>query len=690
MKSYNILKNRILFQKYKLIKIIGKGAFGFVFKGINIQNNSEISIKVEKKSSLFHFLETEFNFLLILKGYGIPEIKSYGFNNNFYFLIEELLGKNLAQIYSSSKSFSLKDIAMIAIQVIDRIEFIHSKYVIHRDIKPENFLLGYDNNSIIYLIDFGMARKYKSSRTGKHLKYSLTGKLFGTFRYLSYNASRGVEQSRRDDLESIGYMLVFLRNGTLPWKGLNLKGRHVKTKYYHSLNLKKSIAPEDLCKNLPQEFAEYVRYCRNLGFEDDPNYNYLRNLFKGLLIKMRENNDSNFTWNKKLIFFWNKKSKEDNIQYHNLLRRKESSHSRLFKAIKSAFNSKEKITKRRAFKTILFFEKNNNSFVKKRSVQLLDINNKLDGCDYSKDNISFNSNCSLYNMKLSFYRDLDKTNEKNSNQKKNSINKINIKKGISSNNFQCISLRQNYNLKENNKRKINQDNIKNNKNLNIMINQNLNNSTRNITHHFTNIINNDNKLSEENSFNKNIMTKKMDNIKYKFINKRSTNSYKKGKLSLYKPNLYKSKIKKLSFCSRGNDSISGLIKKMKFSEYKPIYNNKEKSDILYNNKNNISRKIKINKSYNLFNLNKELNNMNNSLNNINKIRREEFHYKYSDNNILKYNNIYNISENMINSNSRERDKYLYNSVLSKIDNNRINFGLKSKHNSKIIYKSLKV
>ena len=186
------------------------------------------------------------------------------------------------------------------------------------------------------------------------------------------------------------------------------------------------------------------------------------------------------------------------------------------------------------------------------------------------------------------------------------------------------------------------------------------------------------------------MTKKMDNIKYKFINKRSTNSYKKGKLSLYKPNLYISKIKKLSFCSRGNDSISGLIKKMKFSEYKPIYNNKEKSDILYNNKNNISRKIKINKSYNLFNLNKELNNMNNSLNNINKIRREEFHYKYSDNNILKYNNIYNISENMINSNSRERDKYLYNSVLSKIDNNRINFGLKSKHNSKIIYKSLKV
>ena len=396
MKSYNILKNRILFKKYKFIKIIGKGAFGFVFKGINIQNNSEIAIKVEKKSSLFHFLETECNFLLILKGYGIPEIKSYGYSNNFYFLIEELLGQNLAQIYNSRKTFTLKDISMVAIQAIDRIEFIHSKYVIHRDVKPENFLLGYDNNSIIYLIDFGMARKYKSSKTGKHLKYSLTGKLFGTFRYLSYNASRGVEQSRRDDLESIGYMLVYLRNGTLPWKGLNLKGSNVKAKYHHSLDLKRFTTPEDLCKNLPQEFAEYVRYCRNLGFEDDPNYNYLRNIFKGLLIKMRENNDSNFTWNKKLILFWNKKTKKDKNQYHNLLRRKESSHSRLFKAIKESFNSKEKIRKKIKLKTNLFFEENSNSLHRKRSEQLLGINNKLDESNYSKDNISFNSNCAQY------------------------------------------------------------------------------------------------------------------------------------------------------------------------------------------------------------------------------------------------------------------------------------------------------
>ena len=113
---------------------------------------------------------------------------------------------------------------MTAIQIIDRIEYVHSKNIIHRDIKPENFTIGYNNKSTIYIIDFGISRKYRSAR--KHLKFQLLGKMFGTIRYASYNASRGVEQSRRDDLESIGYMLIYLYTGRLHWKGINLKAHN--------------------------------------------------------------------------------------------------------------------------------------------------------------------------------------------------------------------------------------------------------------------------------------------------------------------------------------------------------------------------------------------------------------------------------------------------------------------------------
>ena len=231
MKAYNSLKNKVIFGKYKLIKKIGKGSFGYVFKGLNIQDNSEIAIKVEKKDVNPHLLEIESNFLSLLKGYGIPEIKSYGYSGQFYILVEDLLGDNLDQIRLENK-LTIKDISMLSIQILDRIEYIHSKNIIHRDIKPENFLLGYNNSPIVYIIDFGISRKYRSSRTGKHINYSLTGKLFGTVRYVSFNGSRGVQQSRRDDLESIGYMLIYIMKGKLPWQGINLKDHNRKKNIY--------------------------------------------------------------------------------------------------------------------------------------------------------------------------------------------------------------------------------------------------------------------------------------------------------------------------------------------------------------------------------------------------------------------------------------------------------------------------
>ena len=225
---YNSLKGKLIFGKYKITALLGKGSFGSVFKGINTQTKELVAIKVEPKISKSNLLKIETIYLSMLKGYGFPKIISYGHHGNYNIMIQEILGYNLIQIKYLIQRYTIKDIAMFGIQIMDRIEFLHSKYLIHRDIKPENFTTGYEDISTIYLIDYGISRKYRSSRTGKHLKYNLTGRMFGTVRYASYNASRGVEQSRRDDLESIGHMLIYLYTGGLPWHGISFKDQDKK------------------------------------------------------------------------------------------------------------------------------------------------------------------------------------------------------------------------------------------------------------------------------------------------------------------------------------------------------------------------------------------------------------------------------------------------------------------------------
>ena len=183
---------------------------------------------------------------------------------------------------------------MTAIQLIDRIEYIHSKYIIHRDIKPENFLIGNPDSSTIYLIDFGFAKKYRSSRTKKHIAYKVNKHFPGTIAFLSLNATKGIEQTRRDDLESLAYSLIYLFNGTLPWIDKNAKITYETVlKVYE---IKKNICIENLCKGLPKEFVIFIEYVRNLKFDEDPNYNFLKNLFVDVLKSMNEENDSMFSW----------------------------------------------------------------------------------------------------------------------------------------------------------------------------------------------------------------------------------------------------------------------------------------------------------------------------------------------------------------------------------------------------------
>ena len=208
----------------------------------------------------------------------------------------ELLGSSLEDIFQKhEKKFSIKTVCMVGIQMLDRLEFIHNKNIIHRDIKPDNFVLGLDNKShIIYVLDFGLSKKYRSSRTHQHIKFSVNKKLTGTARYASINALKGCEQSRRDDLEAIGYVLMYFLRSSLPWQGLHIhKG---EDRYKKILTKKRGTSAEELCKGFPSEFAEYINYTRNLEFEADPDYKFLRGLLLSVLEKENQPYDFCYDW----------------------------------------------------------------------------------------------------------------------------------------------------------------------------------------------------------------------------------------------------------------------------------------------------------------------------------------------------------------------------------------------------------
>ena len=283
----------------------------------------------------YNRLESEAYFLIYLKGFGIPKIITYGKTGLYNLLIEELLGLSIESYWKlkKNKNEKLKDICMIALQGIDRLEYIHSKDVIHRDIKPQNFLIGKKDPKIIYLIDFGLCRKYRSSRTGKHIKFSNIKKSCGSLRFLSVNGNRGNELSRRDDLESFGYMLIYLANNYLPWMSKELLKLDDKVLIKEMFKLKYLTTPEKLCKGLNDEFVQYMKYIRKLEFEEDPDYNYLKGLFISILTRNEQKNDLLFSWviNKRKM---EKDNSNDNKSYNH--KRKMSVQKILYNQIKES------------------------------------------------------------------------------------------------------------------------------------------------------------------------------------------------------------------------------------------------------------------------------------------------------------------------------------------------------------------
>lgn len=180
-------------------------------------------------------------------------------------------------------------------------EHIHAHSYIHRDIKPENFLVGLEHNSnTIYIIDYGLAKRFEDKYTRKHIPYKDNKALTGTLRYVSLPVHLGSESSRRDDLESLGYLLIYFLNGRLPWQGLKIKGQSEKMTAILEKKLCTPLAT--LCKNLPNEFEKYMKIVREYKFEQKPDYNELRGLFKNLYSRLNPTNFM-FDWTAKYVFF---------------------------------------------------------------------------------------------------------------------------------------------------------------------------------------------------------------------------------------------------------------------------------------------------------------------------------------------------------------------------------------------------
>lgn len=283
--------------RYRLVRKIGGGSFGDIYLGISITSGEEVAVKLEPKTAAHPQLMYESKLYKILQGgVGIPHIRWFGTEREYNVLVMDLLGPSLEDLFNfCGRRFTIKTVLMLADQMIARVEYVHNRNFIHRDIKPDNFLMGIGRHcNKLFLIDFGLAKKYRDSRTRQHIPYREDKNLTGTARYASINAHLGIEQSRRDDMESLGYVMMYFNRGSLPWQGL--KAANKKQKYEKISERKMTTVVESLCKGYPAEFAMYLNYCRGLRFEEAPDYMYLRQLFRILFRTLNHQYDYVFDW----------------------------------------------------------------------------------------------------------------------------------------------------------------------------------------------------------------------------------------------------------------------------------------------------------------------------------------------------------------------------------------------------------
>jgi casein kinase 1 len=271
-----------LTEKYFVISTIGHGSFGEVYMAHYIKNDKKVALKVENKKTNMQRLSYEYSIYKKISQTNtfncIPKIFEFLQTTDYNILSMELLGTSLEDIFNRfHKKFKISTVVFLGLNIINILENVHNSSVMHRDIKPAKLLIRIENKSNIYLTDFGLSKVYMNKN--KHIPHSFGHTIIGTARYSSINMHMGIEPSRRDDLESIGYMLVYFAKGRLPWQGIRGKD---KFELFDKIgNVKMSTNFQVLTEDLPDCFYKYLTYCRSLKFTDPPDYDHLKKLFIG-------------------------------------------------------------------------------------------------------------------------------------------------------------------------------------------------------------------------------------------------------------------------------------------------------------------------------------------------------------------------------------------------------------------------
>eukprot|EP01036_Dinobryon_divergens_P026569 gene26569-35237_t len=276
------MSSSLVNNKYRITKRIGGGSFGEIYMGVG-PNNEKVAVKFERHGTRCPQLRHEYKvYRELINCHGFCSVYHFGTQDNYNVMVMDLLGPSLEDLFNKcNRRFSLKTVLQIADQMLERVDTLHSRHLIHRDIKPANFVIGLgDQGANVYCVDFGLSKRYRHPKNLQHIPHRDGRSLTGTPRYASINNHLGIEQSRRDDLESIGYVLIYFLKGTLPWQGL--KAKNAQKKYRLILEKKQQVSIAQLCQGCPSQFAEFLAYTRSLKFDAKPDIPYLRKLFRDL------------------------------------------------------------------------------------------------------------------------------------------------------------------------------------------------------------------------------------------------------------------------------------------------------------------------------------------------------------------------------------------------------------------------